>query len=132
MEEICNRIHRAILDEPDMTQLSITTQEIKDLSLKTMRDVANSWKGEKVSVQNDVAVRIAVKYLRHYWKILQSKSKSLTNVIQIRITDQIYPTALRAQKEIPMDMGDLQTQMHMMVKDDEHFIVSANAGDSPR
>jgi hypothetical protein len=39
-----------------MTQLSIT-QEIKDLSLKTMRDVANSWKGEKVSVQNDVAVR---------------------------------------------------------------------------
>jgi hypothetical protein len=90
MEEICNRIHRAILDEPDMTQLSITTQEIKDLSLKTMRDVANSWKGEKVSVQNDVAVRIAVKYLRHYWKILQSKSKSLTNVIQIRITDQIY------------------------------------------
>jgi hypothetical protein len=38
MEEICNRIHRAILDEPDMTQLSITTQEIKDLSLKTMRD----------------------------------------------------------------------------------------------
>jgi hypothetical protein len=52
-----NRIHRAILDEPDMAQLSITTQEIKDLSLKTMRDVANSWKGEKVSVQNDVAVR---------------------------------------------------------------------------
>jgi hypothetical protein len=34
------------------------------------------------------------------------------------------PTALRAQKEIPMDMGDLQTQMHMMVKDDASILLS--------
>jgi hypothetical protein len=32
--------------------------------------------------------------------------------------------ALRAQKEIPMDMGDLQTQMHMMVKDDASILLS--------
>jgi hypothetical protein len=124
MEEICNRIHRAILDEPDMTQLSITTQEIKDLSLKTMRDVANSWKGEKVSVQNDVAVRIAVKY----FETLLENPTEQEQVAKQRDTNSDHgsnlPTALRAQKEIPMDMGDLQTQMHMMVKDDASILLS--------
>jgi hypothetical protein len=132
MEEICNRIHRAILDEPDMTQLSITTQEIKDLSLKTMRDVANSWKGEKVSVQNDVAVRIAVKY----FETLLENPTEQEQVVNQRDTNSDHgsnlPTALRAQKEIPMDMGDLQTQMHMMVKDDASILLSQPTLESPR
>jgi hypothetical protein len=81
-----------------LTQLSITTQEIKDLSLKTMRDVANSWKGEKVSVQNDVAVRIAVKY----FETLLENPTEQEQVVNQRDTNSDHgsnlPTALRAQK----------------------------------
>jgi hypothetical protein len=89
----------------------------------------NSWKGEKVSVQNDVAVRIAV-----YFETLLENPTEQEQVVNQRDTNSDHgsnlPTASEHRKRYLWTWVIYRRKCIWWLK--TMSIVSANAGDSPR